>query len=53
MSLVVLGGVIGWVVLVVRTLRGNVLDFERSGRGRTGRRDRLGRRRSRPLAGRC
>jgi hypothetical protein len=36
MSLVVLSGVIGWIVLVVRTLRGNTLDFERSEAGGRG-----------------
>jgi hypothetical protein len=36
MSLVVLGGVIGWVVLAVRTLRRGVLDFERSDAGGRG-----------------
>lgn len=36
MSLVVLGGVIGWVVLVVRTLRSSVLEFERSDAGGRG-----------------
>ena len=36
MSLGVLGGVIGWVVLAVRTLRGNALDFERSEAGGRG-----------------
>ena len=36
MSLVVLGGVIGWIVLVVRTLRGSTLDFERTEAGGRG-----------------
>ena len=36
MSLVVLGGVIGWVVLAVRTLRGSALEFERQAGGRGG-----------------
>lgn len=36
MSLVVLGGVIGWIVLAVRTLRGNTLEFERTEAGGRG-----------------
>lgn len=36
MSLILVGGVIGWVVLAVRTFRGGVLDFERSQAGGRG-----------------
>jgi hypothetical protein len=36
MSLVVLCGVIGWVVLAVRTLRGSALEFERTQAGGRG-----------------
>jgi hypothetical protein len=36
MSLVVLGGMIGWVVLAVRTLRGSALEFERTPAGGRG-----------------
>jgi hypothetical protein len=36
MSLVVLGSVIGWVLLAVRTLRGTAVEFERTNAGGRG-----------------